>query len=93
MIHTHTTLSVTGSSISILTKYTEDNIGEQFCFISEVVGGEIVDTVPFIEGEGGISLLDNMSVSINTSGELVITGTDASSYSLDSETGTLIYTQ
>lgn len=94
-ISTQTVLNVVGSSISILTKYTNTIEGDIIqVFISEVFNGELVDGVSFIEGELGISLPTDSTLitSIDNEGNLIITSSDASQYSIDPNTGQLIYT-
>jgi len=97
-ITSHTTLNVIGSSITITTKYINENAGGvSLAFISNVLNGELVDSVSFIEGQGGISMLDNYPSSLDfalnpSTGELIVTASDASNYSIDGMTGALIYT-
>jgi hypothetical protein len=94
-IPTTTILNVVGSSISILTKYIDPNLGDVLqAFIVETVGGETVDGVNFIEGEGGITKPASSSLiaSVDGSGNLILTSSDSSQYSVDSITGQLVYT-
>ena len=97
IISTYTTLSVVGPVITITTQYFNDlSGGVILAFISEIVGGETIDSIPFIEGEGGITinspLYPSLNFSLNSSGELIVTGPNATQFSVDSLTGELIYT-
>ena len=94
-ITTETILNVVGSSISILSRYYNPALGDIIvAFISEVVGGETVDGVNFIEGEGGITSTTGSSgiYTLDSNGNLIITSGDASQYSVDTLTGQLVYT-
>ena len=94
IIPTQTTLSVVGVSITITTIYNGGDLGGIIsAWISEVIGGEIVDGISFIEGEGGIMTDDFVTTaSLNSNGELIVTAPDAAQYSVDTVTGQLIYT-
>ena len=83
-----------GVAITITTSYIgEIDHGIVQAWISEVIGGEIVDGIPFIEGEGGIQTNDAVTiVSLNLNGELIVTAPDAAQYSVDTVTGQLVYT-
>lgn len=95
-IPSQTTLSVVGSVITITTRYhNEDQGGVVFAFISQIVGGEAHNGVGFIEGEGGIIIDDSFNLDFNldaSSGELIVTAPDAAQYSIDTNTGQLVYT-
>jgi len=99
VITSQTTLNVIGSSITITTKYVNENAGGVYAaFISNVLNGELVDGLSFIEGQGGITMLDefypsslNFTLDAST-GELIVTASDASNYSIDGLTGELVYT-
>ena len=99
IIPTQTTLSVIGSNITINTKYVDvSQGGVLLAFISEIVGGQSVDSVPFIEGDGGIQMNDDFyPSSLNFSldqptGDLIVTAPDSAQYSVDTSTGELVYT-
>lgn len=98
-INTYTTLNVIGTSITINTRYINENAGGvSLAFISEELNGETVDSVAFIEGEGGITMQDNyypsaLNFSLDAStGELIVTASDASNYAVDGDSGELTYT-
>lgn len=93
LISTQTVLNVVGSVITIRTFYIDPLAGVSLAFISEVIGGETVDTIAFIEGEGGISVsgASPPTFSLNSNGELIVTATDSANYNVDTSTGQLQY--
>jgi hypothetical protein len=95
IIPTHSTLTQVTPVFSLLTEYVDPTLsGIIIAFISEVIGGEVVDTIPFIEGEGGITYDPAVFTgSFAMSGpDLVITALNASDFSVDTSTGELQYT-
>lgn len=98
IIPTQTTLTVVGSTITILTEFfNEINSGVINAFIIETVGGEIVDGVIFAQGEGGITMEDDffpdkLNFFLNVDGDLIVTAPDATSFNIDGSTGQLQYT-
>lgn len=97
-IPTVTTLSVTGSSISILTRYIEDACSVPwilYAFVGENVGS--YNNVPYIEGELVVEFScnkysQNIDAWIDGNGDLIVksTGGDVDNYSID-DNGELIW--
>jgi hypothetical protein len=99
IINTHTTLNVIGSTITINTRYKNEFAGGvSLAFISDELNGEIVDSIAFKEGEGGIRMLDDyypgsLDFSLDaSSGDLIVIAKDASNYGIDEVSGELTYT-
>jgi len=98
VIPTQTTLNVIATTITLTTVYVDVLLsGVIKAFISETIGGELVDGVPFIEGEGGITIKDtlypnSLNFIKNSSGELLVTAPNASKFGVNTVTGELIYT-
>lgn len=94
LIPTYTTSSVIGSAITITTTYIDSSLtsGTILAFISESV--QSVETVGFIEGEGGITKDSSslMNFYLDSNGNLIASGPDAAKFSVDSLTGQLQFT-
>lgn len=94
LITTQTILNVISTSITITTLYVSQDIGNVIsAFISEQIGGETINSIFFKEGEGGVTSSTGATISfiLNSNGELIVIGTDASSFGIDSN-GELTYT-
>ena len=93
-IPTYTTSSVIGSLITITTTYFDSSLtsGVISAFISGTV--QTVETVGFIEGEGGIKQDPSslMSFYLDSNGNLIASGPDAANFNVDSLTGQLQFT-
>jgi hypothetical protein len=92
-LSTKTTLSISGSSISIYTYYNDDEDSATItAFLSSL--SQTINGVSFEEGEGGITTEDTDNVfylNSNNDGDLLILGDDAENYFLDEDTGQLYY--
>lgn len=98
IITTQTTLTVIGTAISLKTLYLDESItGVISAFLSETVGGETLDGTPFIEGEGGVTIglgyyPAELDFQVNGNGELIVIAPDSANFSVDTDTGQLVYT-
>ena len=98
IIPSQTTINIVGSAITVLTQYFNEAIngGTINAFVMEVIGGQTVDGVSFIEGEGGISIGEDLAsppvFSFNSNGELIVTDPLSSQFSVDGLTGQLQFT-
>jgi len=94
IIPTYTTSSVTGSLITITTTYIDGSLssGVILAFISESI--QTVETVGFIEGEGGIKqdATSTMNFYLDSDGNLIADGPGASGFAIDNSTGQLQFT-
>lgn len=92
-IETKTIVETLNNLISITAIFDQSGSDVLSTFISESV--QVVNTIPFIEGELGISMNNypnEIDFEIDQDGNLIVIAEDAEKYSID-ENGDLIYTE
>ena len=93
-LETKTVIETLNSLISITAIFDQTGSDVLSAFISDTV--KVLNTIPFIEGELGITMNDNypdgIDFEFDQDGNLIITSDDADQYSID-ENGNLIFTE